>query len=80
MHDITIEIAPKLRFHACVDGSAPAPLILLLHGYPQSRHSWREQLPALSAQGYYAVAPDQRGYSSAARPDPKHLENYRTID
>ncbi|MCL2430579.1 MAG: alpha/beta hydrolase [Alphaproteobacteria bacterium] len=77
MRDTTIDIAPELRFRACVDGLARAPLVLLLHGYPQSRHSWREQLPALSAQGYCAVAPDQRGYSPTARPDPGDLGNYR---
>ena len=47
-----------------------APLVLLLHGFPQSRHSWREQVPALGQAGYCAVAPDQRGYSPGVRPDP----------
>lgn len=75
MRDTTM--APAFCFRACVDGPARGPLVLLLHGYPQSRHSWQEQLPGLAAQGYYAVAPDQRGYSPAARPDPGDLENYR---
>jgi len=44
--------------------------VLLLHGYPQTRHTWREQVPALGAAGYRAVAPDQRGYSAGVRPDP----------
>ena len=51
-------------------GAAGAPLVLLLHGFPQSRHSWREQVPALGAAGYRAIAPDQRGYSPGVRPDP----------
>ena len=42
--------------------------MLLLHGFPESRHSWRAALPALAAAGYRAVAPDQRGYSPGARP------------
>jgi pimeloyl-ACP methyl ester carboxylesterase len=58
------------RFTANVAGPASAPLVLLLHGFPQSRHSWREQVPALAAAGYRAVAPDQRGYSPGVRPDP----------
>jgi pimeloyl-ACP methyl ester carboxylesterase len=33
-------------------------------------------LPALAAAGYRAVAPDQRGYSPGARPDPADLSNY----
>jgi len=61
---------PEGRFTADVAGPAGAPLVLLLHGFPQSRHSWREQVPALAAAGYRAVAADQRGYSPGVRPDP----------
>lgn len=42
--------------------------MLLLHGFPQSSHQWRYQMPALAAAGWRAVAPDQRGYSPRARP------------
>jgi pimeloyl-ACP methyl ester carboxylesterase len=58
------------HFTAEVAGPAEAPLVLLLHGYPQTRHTWREQVPALGAAGYRAIAPDQRGYSVGVRPDP----------
>ena len=44
------------------------PLVLLLHGFPQTNHTWRHQLPALAAAGFNAVAPNQRGYSAGARP------------
>jgi len=72
----TLTTASGLRFSAWVEGPADGPLVLLLHGYPQSRHAWRAQLPALAAAGYCAVAPDQRGYSPGARPDPADLANY----
>ena len=63
----------KIQF----DGpDAKNPLVLLLHGFPQTSHTWREQLQPLADAGYYAVAPNQRGYSSGARPTGK--ENYRT--
>ena len=65
-----------LVFDAWVDGPADGPLVVLLHGFPQSRHTWRHQLPALAAAGYRAVAPDQRGYSPDARPDSADLANY----
>ena len=39
---------------------------LCLHGFPESRFSWRYQLPFLAAQGWRAVAPDLPG-------DPRHL-------
>jgi len=60
--------ANGLRFTSDVAGDASAPLVLLLHGFPQTRYTWRHQLPALAAAGYRAVAPDQRGYSPGARP------------
>jgi pimeloyl-ACP methyl ester carboxylesterase len=65
-----------LTFTADVAGPIDGPLVLLLHGFPESRHSWRAALPALAAAGYRAVAPDQRGYSPGARPDPADLSNY----
>ena len=61
---------PEGDFTAEAAGAADAPLVLMLHGYPQTRHTWREQVPALGAAGYHAVAPDQRGYSAGVRPDP----------
>ena len=52
------------------------PLVLLLHGFPQSRHTWRHQQPVLAAAGWRSVAFDQRGYSPGVRPDPAELSNY----
>ena len=42
--------------------------VLCLHGFPQTSWAWRDQLWALGHAGYRAVAPDQRGYCSGARP------------
>jgi len=41
---------------------------LCLHGFPESRFSWRHQLPALAQAGWHAVAPDLRGYGETTRP------------
>ncbi|HYE45941.1 MAG TPA: alpha/beta hydrolase [Caulobacter sp.] len=41
---------------------------LFLHGFPESRFSWRYQLPLLAAHGWRAVAPDLRGYGDSDRP------------
>jgi pimeloyl-ACP methyl ester carboxylesterase len=70
------ETAPGLIFDVLVGGAANAPLVLLLHGFAESLHMWRAQVPALAAAGYRAVAPSQRGYSSGARPDPADPANY----
>ena len=67
---------PAGRFTADVAVPPACPLVLLLHGFPQSRHSWRAQVPALGAAGFHAIAPDQRGYSPGVRPDPKDLPAY----
>ena len=64
------------RFTAEIAGPPGGELVLLLHGFPLSRHSYRAQLPALAAAGYRAVAPDQRGYSPGVRPDPQELSSY----
>jgi pimeloyl-ACP methyl ester carboxylesterase len=73
----TTEIATgEGRFTADVAGSDDAPLVLLLHGFPQTRHTWRDVLPDLAAAGCRAVAVDQRGYSAGVRPTS--VDDYAT--
>ncbi|MFF3014811.1 alpha/beta fold hydrolase [Streptomyces sp. NPDC057939] len=43
--------------------------VLLLHGFPQFADSWSDQLTSLARAGYRALAVDQRGYASGARPE-----------
>jgi pimeloyl-ACP methyl ester carboxylesterase len=45
------------------------PLVILVHGWPESWYSWRHQLPALAAAGYHVVAPDMRGYGKTDKPE-----------
>jgi pimeloyl-ACP methyl ester carboxylesterase len=68
------------RFTADMDGPHDGPLVLLLHGFPQSRHTWRAQIPALAQAGYRAVAPDGRGYSPGVRPDPTTALDAYSVD
>lgn len=42
--------------------------VICVHGFPESAHSWRHQLPALAAAGYHAIAPDMRGYAFSSKP------------
>lgn len=58
--------ANGVRLHYVEQGSGP--LVILLHGFPDFWYSWRDQLPALAAAGYRAVAPDLRGYNESERP------------
>ena len=49
-------------------GPPDGEVIVLLHGFPQSRHCWAGVIPRLAGAGYRVLAPDQRGYSAGARP------------
>lgn len=65
----TIE-ANGLTFAIDECGEGP-DVALCLHGFPESRLSWRYQLPVLASQGWRAVAPDLRGYGGSSRPGAK---------
>ena len=56
---------------ACDVAGEGDDVALCLHGFPESRFSWRYQLPFLAAQGWRAVAPDLRGYGQSSRPTGK---------
>ena len=59
----------------CGDGKRFA---LLLHGFPESKFSWRYQMPLLAKLGYTAWAPNMRGYGKSSRPDgiaAYHIDN-----
>src|ERR1700760_568478 len=69
---VVAEVAHRLvlssggRIHMVELGSGP--LVLLVHGFPESWYSWRHQLPVLAAAGYRAVAIDVRGYGRSSKP------------
>ncbi|MBT2411581.1 alpha/beta hydrolase [Streptomyces sp. ISL-12] len=67
---------PAGRVHLVEQGTGP--LVLLVHGFPESWYSWRRQLPALAAAGYRAVALDVRGYGRSSRPAEPAA--YRMLD
>ena len=45
------------------------PLVLLVHGWPESWYSWRHQIPVLAEAGYRVAAPDVRGYGGSDKPE-----------
>lgn len=49
-------------------GDRGAPVVVLLHGFPELAHTWRHQVPVLAAAGYHVLAPDQRGYGRSTAP------------
>ncbi|AEI62027.1 putative epoxide hydrolase [Corallococcus macrosporus] len=56
--------ANGINLHLAEAGTGP--LVLLVHGWPESWYSWRHQLPALAAAGAAAIAPDVRGHGVEA--------------
>lgn len=58
----------ELVFDVIDAGPADGPVVILLHGFPQMNTSWDTVIPRLTAEGYRCLAPNQRGYSSGARP------------
>jgi pimeloyl-ACP methyl ester carboxylesterase len=58
--------AAGLRFAYLEEGAGP--LVLLLHGFPDTAHTWDRSMSALAAAGYRAVAPFMRGYAPTAIP------------
>jgi pimeloyl-ACP methyl ester carboxylesterase len=62
-------VAEGQRLLCLEAGSPAAPLVLLLHGFPELAFSWRHQVDAIAAAGYHVVAPDMPGYGRSDKPD-----------
>jgi pimeloyl-ACP methyl ester carboxylesterase len=56
----------SLAFPAVAQGEGP--VVLLLHGFPDTPATFTHQMGALAAAGYRAVAPTMRGYAPEAQP------------
>ena len=55
-----------IRLRVALAGQGP--LVVLIHGFPESWYSWRHQIPALADAGYRVAAPDLRGYGGSDKP------------
>ncbi|OLT44605.1 haloalkane dehalogenase [Saccharomonospora sp. CUA-673] len=60
---------PAGDFDAIAAGPHDGRPVLLLHGFPEAAIEWEHQVARLGAEGFRAVAPDQRGCSPGVRPD-----------
>lgn len=65
-----LEIVPANGLDHRVAIAGDGPLVVLVHGFPESWYSWRHQVDALAAAGYRAAAIDVRGYGGTDKPDP----------
>jgi pimeloyl-ACP methyl ester carboxylesterase len=62
-----VSSANGTRLRVAVAGSGP--LVLMVHGFPESWFSWRHQMPAITAAGFTAAALDVRGYGGSDKPE-----------
>lgn len=60
--------APGIRLHAKVAGPADAPVLLMVHGFPEFWFTWRHQLAAFCDR-YRCVAIDLRGFNLSSQPE-----------
>ncbi len=56
----------KARIRTAQEGEGP--LVLMVHGFPESWFSWRHQLGPIAEAGFRAVAMDVRGYGGSSKP------------
>jgi pimeloyl-ACP methyl ester carboxylesterase len=64
MPDIT---ANGMRFH--IEDAGQGDPVILLHGFPDTSALWADQIVALTAAGYRAIAPDLRGRGQSDKPE-----------
>jgi len=64
--------AGSARIRAAVAGEGP--LVILVHGFPESWYSWRHQIEPIAAAGFKVCAIDVRGYGGSQKFD--RVEDY----
>ena len=55
-----------LRLRAAIEGTGP--LVIMVHGFPESWYSWRHQIGPIAEAGFTACAIDVRGYGGSDKP------------
>ena len=78
MHKITQRRVATNGIYLNIAEQGGGPLVIMLHGFPESWYSWRHQFAPLAAAGYHAVAPDMRGYGQSDKPAA--IEAYNQVE
>ncbi len=68
----------SMHIAECGAGHGVGKVVLLCHGFPETWYSWRHQLRALGTGGFFAVAPDMRGYGRTG--SPPLVERFTLLD
>jgi len=68
MADFRIIDAGEVKLRCAIEGEGP--LVILVHGFPESWFSWRHQIGPIADAGFTACAIDVRGYGGSDKPEP----------
>ena len=68
-----VRLASGIELDVLDVGPREAPVLIFLHGFPESHRTWRHQIAHLSTR-FRCIAPDQRGYRGSSKPEG--VENY----
>ncbi|MGE3251275.1 MAG: alpha/beta fold hydrolase [Hyphomonadaceae bacterium] len=55
------------------------PLVVFVHGFPESWYSWRHQIEPVARAGFRVVALDVRGYGGSDKPHPVEAYDMESI-
>src|SRR3569833_2708136 len=58
----------EVSLRCAIEGSGP--LVVMVHGFPESWYSWRHQIAPVADAGFTACAIDVRGYGGSDKPHP----------
>lgn len=67
MEQKRVELANGIHLDVVDEGPVNAPVLIFLHGFPESHRTWRHQIAHFSDR-YRCIAPDQRGYRGSSKP------------
>jgi haloalkane dehalogenase len=70
------EVGEGLRLHYLDEGSADAPVVLMMHGQPSWSYLYRRMIPPVVAAGYRVLAPDLIGFGRSDKPAEQDAYTY----
>ena len=66
---VSLRNAGRMTLRIATSGPKDGVPVMMMHGFPESWFSWRHQLVALGKAGFFAIAPDMRGYGHSDAPE-----------
>ena len=73
MEQVRVALTNGIELDTVDVGPREGPVLVFLHGFPESHRTWRHQIAHFSDR-FRCIAPDQRGYRGSSKPEG--VENY----